>query len=633
MRSSFFEFNVATSALFTARGGLDTVNHNIANASVRGYSRQYVEQRATQPLRYFNSRGMIGTGSEIYGIQQVRSFYLDKKYWSESAVLGEYTTKGAQLSFTESIFNEMSGMGLSGQFADFFSRLSDLSTTSGDSTYRTNVTQLGQSMTTFIKNTYESLQKQQRDINHEIAATVKQINSLGDQICSLNRQITQFEVDGSTANDLRDERIRLVDELSKYVNVEVKEVEMNQDYALGKYPNPEDRGRSEKQFMVFINGTEFVNHYRKTSLECKERKEYVDGSYVEYYNNPEDSTGLYDIYWSTTGQKFDIYHPNLKGELKGLIDIRDGNNGNYLNDTTFSAYDATPGAEKLTLKIDYAKERVDLNKAGGILTVTDAVTGQKTEVHYKSYTYDITTGEAVFELVNVKPNFQALLTNTNNTITSGQTTDYKGIPYYISRLNDLVRTFAKAMNEGKYMDGRDIPDVTGHINGFDANDENLQALFFTYMKSDGTQAKFDSNFNIYEFNASNFYMNSELLKNPSLLAASDKKGSGISNNQVILNMLNINHTRTLFREGSIQDYIVSMTGEMAIDARQAQLFEENYTDVILRVENQRLSVSGVDLNEEMIIMVRYQQQYQAAAKLMNIIDAIYDYTINRMGAF
>ncbi|MDR2904082.1 MAG: flagellar hook-associated protein FlgK, partial [Clostridiales bacterium] len=104
-----------------------------------------------------------------------------------------------------------------------------------------------------------------------------------------------------------------------------------------------------------------------------------------------------------------------------------------------------------------------------------------------------------------------------------------------------------------------------------------------------------------------------------------------SDNNVILGFISLKDNDSLFREGSLQDYIAGISVELGIDLKQAQNFEKNYTDVTAGIEKQRLSVSGVDINEEMVNMIKYQQQYQAAAKLINAIDSIYDTMINRLG--
>ncbi len=538
MRASFFEFNVAMSGLFSARANLNVVSHNISNAAIKGYSRQYAEQRASRPMTFYDGKGMVGTGSEVYGIGQMRDFYLDQEYWAERSIMGDYSVKRTQLSMIEKSFGEMPGTGLTTAFNEFFSRIQDLSTTTPDSTYRTNVLNIGQTLVTFVNNTAEVLKKQQNDVNREVKSMVQVINNLGQQIVSINKQISQFELDGSKANDLRDQRARIVDELSKYVNIEVTEEENNADYAKGLYPEPEDRGKSDKRFSILINGYDFINHNNINYLETRDR---APGD----KRNPMDAEQLSDVYF-TNGTKFDIYNKNLRGDLKGLIDVRDGNNG---------------------------------NAAGGTLP----------------------------------------------------TTDYKGIPHYLNRLNELVRTFARAINEGKDRNGGDIPSGTGKVIGH-VDAVNAYGTTGNYMFTfKGGPENTGTTLNYNDITCENFVVNPALVSDPSLVGCGEKNIDGESDNRATLSWINIGTYKTLFREGKLSDFIISVSGELAIDLKQATKFEKNYNDVVMSIDNQRMAVSGVDMNEEMVNMVKYQQQYQAASRLINVINNIYETLINRVG--
>ena len=590
MRSSFFEFNVAMSGLFTARANLEVTSHNIANAAINGYSRQYAEQKAYFPIATYNGKGMVGTGSVVYGIGQMRDFYLDRKFWAERATLGEYSVKNGQLSITESIFNELSDSSLTRIFNDFFDKLQSLNENAGDFTYRTNVIQSAGTLTDMLRLQANSLQKQQRDINEEIKAMVQIMNSIGQQIASLNRQISTYELDGSRANDLRDQRARLVDELSLYINVEVREKEMNADYAAGKFPEPEDRGKSDKRYSVMINGYEFVNHYDFFALETVERKE------PEQKRNPMDVPGLYDIRFAS-GNSFNIYHPGLKGELRGLIDIRDGNNGSTLID-----YDGATVFERSVIIDGVA--RIERYRADG------------------------------------RPVGRVTVHNTN----------YKGIPHYLDKLNYMIRTLARAFNEGLDKDGKPMYGVIGHVYGYDLNGDRGNLLFtyydydnldlngkpsvltkvdVPYAPPDGYRALSDDFYD--RINVFNFAVNPDMFKDPSLFAASDTDLQDQSNNEVIKGLLKIKNDIHLFKEGQLSDFISGMITELGIDRKQAEKFEKNYHDVTTMIDNQRISVSGVNVNEEVVDLVKYNQMYQAAAKLVNIIDSIYDTTVNRLG--
>ena len=557
MRSSFFEFSVAVTGVFTARNAMHVSSHNIMNASTKGYSRQYAEIKALDPLSFNNGRGMVGTGSYMYGVGQHRSHFLDRKYWNEMPVYSEYTTKSMSLGLIQTIFNPSSKAGMSGLFNDFFDSLQDLSTTAGDPTYRVNALKTAESMTKFINNTALDLKRQQDDLNTEIRSVVQAINSLGSQIASINDQIKRFEIDGARANDLRDQRALLIDELSKFVNVSVEETERNPEYAAGKFPDPADRGKSDKLLTISINGYDFIKGDKVSPLEVRQRQ-------YEEKRNVTDVDGLYDIYFMNNGVKFDIYNPHLKGELRGLIDVRDGN-------------------------------------------------------------------------------------DARNTIPGMSTTSYKGVPHYMNKLNELVRVFAMAMNEGKTIryDSQGNPEivsitsphVSGHANGYDANGRNLGNFLFsngrlnTLSHVPNPDDPYDDPYDeLYLWlNAENFQVNPALLDDPKLFASALHPDSDKDENQLVLELINVKHFTGLFREGKLTDYIVGMTSELGIDIRQAESFKNNYNDVTTTIHNQRLAISGVDLNEEMIDVIKFQHMYQAASKLITIIDSIYDNLINRLG--
>lgn len=524
MNSAFFEFNVATSALFTAKNGLSVTSNNIANSATKGYSRQVALQRASEPLPGVCGKGMVGTGSEVYGVGQIRDFYLDKKYWEQNATLGEYDMKNDQLELIETVFSELSSMGVNSTVNSFFNSVSSLTFSSGDTTYRTNVVNLASIFVDNINSYAVSLQNQQRDLNDEVNALVKKINSIGDQVVALNKQIFSYELDGSHANDLRDQRALLLDELSKYVNTEVKIV---------------DTEYGEK-LSVLINGQSLVNHFDNSKLECvaREPDEKLDDN---------DAEGLYDIKWSS-GNNFST--KGLSGELKGLLDIRDGN----------------------------------------VITAD----------------------------------------NPGETLKDG-VQNYKGIPYYVDRLNILVRTISRVFNEGKTLDGEDIKGIDGHINGYDA-DGNKGNLFFTYRDAETGKTVEDTELDYSKIDAFNFSLSDLLTADTSKLAASTSPETGEkSNNEIILQFTSIRNNGSIFKEGNVFDFINGTSSDLAIDRKQAENFDDFYTEMTESTNNQRISVSGVSLNEELTNMIKFQQLYVASAKLMQSISKIYDTTINGLG--
>lgn len=525
--TAFLGFNIATSGLFTARTALDVTAHNISNANTIGYSRQIVEQRATRALPGAG-KGMIGTGSEIYGINQMRDFYLDTKYWSENSILGQYSVKKTQLSLMESLFNEPSDSGFNAIFNSFFDAINGVVNNADSGEHRAALKEAAVTFTQYFNTTAQHLKKYQRDLNFEIKTKVEEINVIARKIQDLNQQIYKYEMDGSKANDLRDERAKLVDQLSKIVNVEVEEIEVNPEVKNGNLSGVDYRDKSEKHFRVKINGQILVDHFNATELRVVPR---------ETPNNPEDVEGLYDIQWAN-GLKFDITDPNLSGELKGYIDMRDGNG-----------------------------------------------------------------------------------------------TIYKGIPYYLNRLNEFVRTFARAVNEGLDRNGDPIPELGGgHLNAINSEGEKGY-YFFTYVENGEVKGKEDlgGTLDYSKITAENFSLSKDILEDPGNIAAAFDDESLPSGNGFMEAFKALRNYTHLFREGTADSYMNSIISELGINAKQANMMEATQTNITMAVENQRMSVSGVDINEEMTHMIQFQQLYNAAAKMISVMDQILDVTINRMG--
>ena len=93
MPNTFFGLNIGKSGLYTASNAMNTTAHNIANTETKGYCRQISVQKASKALHVGNATGMIGTGVDLVGVEQVRDEYYDVKYRSNNTLFGEYNAK------------------------------------------------------------------------------------------------------------------------------------------------------------------------------------------------------------------------------------------------------------------------------------------------------------------------------------------------------------------------------------------------------------------------------------------------------------------------------------------------------------------------------------------------------------
>ena len=301
--TTFMGLDIATRGLYTAQRGLTNVSHNIDNINTPGYSRQTLQQQAARPMMAADGSGMLGTGAEVTGVKRVRDEYLDTKYRSEAQNLGEWDVKNTLLEEMQAMYNEPSESGFNTVLNEFYDNLQRLATDPSSLSVRAAVKEKAIAVTKYFNSVATHFEYLQNDANNLIYAKVNEINSLADQIVKLNQQIYNYEITGNTANDLRDQRGNLVDKLSRLVNIQAYET------VTGKLPN----GLDDLRFSVTISGKALVDHTQVSHIATEQRSSKL---------NEEDIENLYDLKWAD-GNKLII----KSGELKGYLDIRDGNDG------------------------------------------------------------------------------------------------------------------------------------------------------------------------------------------------------------------------------------------------------------------------------------------------------------------
>ncbi len=230
---------------------LDTVGHNITNASTEGFSRQKVNQAATLSQNIYTVYGQkqVGTGTDALSIMRARNVYADKQYWKEHATQSYYTAKQVNYDKMESIFNDSQDTGVQNAMEMFYKTWVDLSANASTTSNRTTVIEQA---TVFIDRISTAATQVQNQITAEyddLLAHVDMINDLSNKIVELNKNISLVEATGSYANDLRDSRDLLADELASYLNINVYEDNDNGSY------------------QIVCNGASLVNGFSALHLE------------------------------------------------------------------------------------------------------------------------------------------------------------------------------------------------------------------------------------------------------------------------------------------------------------------------------------------------------------------------------
>lgn len=294
MASTFFGLNIAKSGLFVSQRALNVVSHNVANANTPGYARQRLDTKATSPEFLPAVSGALGTGVDSEAVKQIRDAFLDFKVRSEMTTQGEWEFKKEILGTIETVFNEPSDSGLRSIMDMFFQSVHELNKNPESLTARALVRQRAVALTQNIGGMYGNLVKLQKDIDFQLQTVVAQVNGYAEQIRDLNRVIYLSELDGSMANDIRDQRNLVIDQLSKLVNVDYFEDD-------------------QQRFTVMISGKPLVSHYNVDKLTLQERVTK---------KHPDDAFRLFDVGWES-GSSFRV----TGGELRAIFDIRDGISG------------------------------------------------------------------------------------------------------------------------------------------------------------------------------------------------------------------------------------------------------------------------------------------------------------------
>jgi flagellar hook-associated protein 1 FlgK len=228
MRSTFSGLEIGRKGLQTQQKALDVTGHNIANANTEGYTRQRAVMQATQPFAYpsfsrLYGAGQLGTGVEIQEIKRIRDDFIDAQVRKENGVAGEWESRKNTLDKLEVVLNEPSDTGLRTVLDQFWESLQTLSTRPEDGSVRAAVRQRGMAVAETFNHLDKQLDDLQKNIDIAVRIKVEEINNIATQIGSLNEQIVKVEVSGDHANDLRDKRDLLIDQLGLLINTDNRE--------------------------------------------------------------------------------------------------------------------------------------------------------------------------------------------------------------------------------------------------------------------------------------------------------------------------------------------------------------------------------------------------------------------------
>lgn len=620
MPSQFFGLNIAGSGLAAYQASINTTANNIANVQKAGYSRQETKLEASAALRVYATYGSTGTGIVATEIKQQRDLYYDSKYWENNSKLGYFDQKLYYLNQVEGYFQDNGvDMGFSTIFSAMFNGLDTLNGgNASDSSVRNQFIYRADNLCTYFNSVANSLQSIQKDVNEEIYSSVSNVNAIGEKIALLNKEINQIEVRGGYANELRDERALLLDELSGIVSVTTQEYDVPNSYGA-------DLGGTN--FTVFINGQILVdgNDYRR--LECVSDK---------YKNNQTDAEGMYEIRWADTGTSFASTTGTAGGTLKALFDLRDGNNAEALKGTAASV---NPDENGIYSSITISNLSNTSLNALNIPEWGTVTAGNKTYA-YSSWEAEV---DADGNLVNITFNLDEPVQQSDlhlvadKEIVVGKSVDSMGIPYYLSQFNEFLRNFTEMFNDiqktGETLDGEKMGAFfvgqtgTGVIFDFDGwgdvdeDGNRIPTPTRITSRSDG----------YHQLTAFNATVNQKSISNPGYFATTKDITNGKDAYDLVSEMMKLQEDTIVYRGDNASSFLERIVSDISVDTEKNKVYYENYFNMSGVITTQRTSVSGVDEDEEALNLVKFQNAYNLSAKMISVLTEIYDKLINETG--
>jgi len=557
--------DMAKWATLTQQANISVVSHNISNVNTPGYSRQKVLLGAAIPVT--TEAGQMGTGVRTITVQREYDNFVGVQLNFETQLLGNWKALNYSFQRVEEIFNESSEYGLSGVMDEYWNAWQALADNPSGQAERAALVNIAETMSNDFNKMYNDFHTLQKDVNNSIKGTVDEINALTDQIVELNEKISRIEVRDDIANDFRDQRDGLMDELAEKIGYDYLE---------------DDLG----QVSIFLeNGNPLVQARMKWELGVE-------------FNTANNN--FYDVSWDDgSGTLTAITDIITRGELSGMIEMRDTIIPDYLakvdrlaggiinatNQLHYYGYGLDGSTENnFFLPLSAATGFSEDNTGGAVITGGDVY--DNTVLTLDDYEIRFVGGN--FEIYNVTDGTQVMDARINNSVdttgsftyTSGSTIQFEGIEVVIT-------------------DG-----TAGGPAGGDV---------FT-VSSTGDAAK-------------NMAVNPDIAEDVTKIAAAEGASGDDNVNALAIAVLRDGNTMNN-NTTSFSSYYSGLVGEVGVDVQGASRNLVYRETMVEQLNTRKESVSGVNLDEEAVNLMRYQAAFTAAARMITVVDEMIQELLN-----
>ncbi len=580
------------SGLQVSQRGLNTTAHNLSNVETKGYVRQQTimtDTFYTNIGRSANAYLLVGHGATVSAVTQVRDQFLDKAYRQEFGRQKFYEAQYECATEMEEILGETEGVAFQDSMEDFWVAMQELCKEPDSIVTRSSFIQTAVSFIERAEMVYDQIKDYQLSLNANIQDSVERINRIAEEIKELNGKIQKYEGGGmENANDYRDARNLLLDELGSLADITYKE-----------HTNGVVTVMLENQMLV---SEDLVYHMDTRLLE--------------------NDTGMIEPYWPCYGD-IPVYSFNPLpttqantdiGSLKGLLMVRGDIVGKYTH---------IPREPK---KEDYTDESGFFDQ-------------DEYNKDYRQYEKDVETFNLEIEgsaIVSVQAQFDQLIHGVVTTINDllcpnkevltadGETIkifDVENAPVGM----DENFTPGEALFNRKSMDRYEKTTAIIEVNGI-----FQEVDVWKYNEEDP-----ENNYSL--FTLGEIEVNPDIMKDPSLIPLSANDRTGNYAVEVAEKLMTewqepfSTLTPNEYKKHNFNEYYTEMIGALGTRGEKYRNVYQAQETLANSVENQRLSVTAVSSDEELTNMIRYQHAYNASARYVNVVNQMLEHLLNALG--
>ncbi len=623
MGSTFSGIELGKRSIMANTDAITTAGHNISNANTEGYSRQRVQIKEFDPLykpdlERLERPGLIGQGVDVQSINRIRDELLDERIVAQANQESYWDTRSKYYNMIEQIYNEPDDISVRSNMDKFWEAWQELSINPESKAARQAVVTRAETLTDSIKQRWEALAGVGNLIDGDIEATVKQVNSYARQIADCNAEIVRSRAMGDNPNDLLDRRDLLVDKLSKLINISTDQ-------------------RDSDEFMVHVGGRVIVQGNISREIDLVPRF---------------DDTGYSKLVWKDTGNDA-VFNGGTLGALVELRDVDVRNEIQTLNTMTMNFADLVNdvhrnavGANHIT-GLDFFVQHPFVENANGNFdrngdgTLDSSFVFRFTGKNALDMQQQVGI-EGVMTLSGTNGNVQIpyFHTDTVETVIARINDSTSEVKAYLDKNNHLVlkATTAQDSSNPDFVI-RHVEDSGYFLAGYAGvlNDSGAAGAY-DFAQADAVNALAGgSQFAVAPVvNPSAYIQVNEEIRNDVMSVAAgyeDATGNApIGDGRAAVEIAAIRNTSVMVGGmRTFDDYFADTVTNVGLKGEQAETNLLTQNTIMDDLRTLRDSISGVNIDEELAEIMKFQHGYNAAAKFITVWDSLVDTVINRLG--